>query len=69
MSESCFFYVDNTLPESQQCITILCVDCYTKLDQKIGQYWDGALGYGPFDFICKECKKEIHKVNNSNGKI
>jgi len=61
MPESCYFYVDGTLPPEQQRMQPMCLDCHNKLESKVGSYWDGSLGYGPFDFICGVCDKVIHK--------
>lgn len=59
--QDCYFYVDSSLPENQREINVLCVECYKK--NSINAWlWEGSrMGYGPYDFICKNCGHEIHK--------
>ncbi len=59
MPESCYFYIDTDLPTNEQTINTICVECHKTW--KFGSYWDGDLGYGPFDFICSKCGKVIYK--------
>ena len=59
--EDCYFYTDISLPQNEQEINVLCVNCY-KNGGINGWLWEGSrLGYGPFDFTCKKCGHEIHK--------
>ena len=60
MPESCYFYIDASLSPEKQAIKVICVECHDKSDSKVGSYWDGSLGYGPFNFICFKCGKIIH---------
>lgn len=61
MPESCYFYIDTDLPLSEQKVKPICLECHDKSASKVGSYWDGSNGYGPFDFICATCGKVIYK--------
>lgn len=62
--ENCYFWIDNTVPEEQRMMNVMCVECHdTKHPTLEAWFWEGAKGYGPYDFICDECGKVIHKAN------
>lgn len=65
MYESCYFWIDISLPEDEQYMGVLCTECFDKYKQ--GWFWDGSKGYGPFDYICDKCNKIIHKGSENVG--
>jgi hypothetical protein len=61
MEENCWFYMDETVPEEEQTINVLCCDCHEKFPT-LGWFWEGSKrGYGPFDFICEKCGHKVHE--------
>lgn len=64
MSNDCYFFVDSTVPEEQQKISVLCVECHNTKMPKTGMFYQGSKdGYGPFNYKCCVCSKLVHKAN------
>jgi hypothetical protein len=62
--ENCYFWIDNTVPEEQRMMNVMCVECHDKNHPDLeAWFWEGIKGYGPYDFICDKCGKVIHKAN------
>ena len=66
--EDCYIWMDETIPEDQRTMNILCEQCHVKYPG-LGWFWEGSrLGYGPFDFICNKCGHVVHAaVKNGVG--
>ena len=61
MSEPSYWYVDRTLPEHEQKMTPVCVQCQST-NKITGFYWPGhQVGYANHDINCSVCNLEIHK--------
>jgi hypothetical protein len=59
-SEDCYFWTDESVPEDERKINVLCEGCHLKFPG-LGWFWEGSrLGYGPFDFICEKCGHVVH---------
>lgn len=59
--ENCYIWVDLSKSEEERNVNILCEKCHES-NPDLGWFWEGSkLGYGPFDFICSECKHVIHE--------
>lgn len=65
MAENCYMFVDTELPESEQKISVLCVDCRKKEYPNVGWFWNGSeRGYGPWAYNCIVCNKDVSKEVN-----
>lgn len=65
-SKDCYLWIDQSIPEKERKINVLCQKCHEK-DPEIGWFWEGSkLGYGPFDFICS-CGHPIHLAGKNNN--
>lgn len=61
----CYFYIDADLPEDQQKVNPLCLECH-KSYPDLGWFWEGSkMGYGPYDFICSKCGNVISLASNN----
>lgn len=59
VQEDSYWWRDTTLPENEQKMRGLCVECHDK--KGIGSYWPGTtLGYGDYDLKCFFCGKQIY---------
>lgn len=64
--EDCYFWIDQSVPEDEQKMNVLCVECHDEKRPELGWFWEGSTkGYGPFDFICEICGRTIHTSNNT----
>lgn len=62
LKQDCYLWIDETVPEKQRTMNVLCIECSKKFPG-LGWFWEGSRrGYGPFDFICKKCG---HIVNHA----
>lgn len=60
--ENCYFWIDNSIPEDERVFNIYCEGCRNKNPDKNCWFWEGSIkGYGPYDYVCDECGKVIHK--------
>ncbi len=60
--QDCYFYIDETLSESERKVCTLCMECSKKFPG-LGWFWEGSrLGYGPFDFLCEKCGNYVHQA-------
>jgi len=60
--QNCYFYVDNTLPEEEQKISVMCLKCHDEKYPKVGWFWNAQeKGYGPFKYICSKCQNTIYQ--------
>jgi hypothetical protein len=71
MDKDCYFWIDNTLPEDERMLNILCKECHKQhYAEDFGWFWEGSVkGYGPFDYKCGKCEKIIHaasKITETN---
>jgi hypothetical protein len=58
--EDSYWFVDARLPEQQQKISVMCVNCYKK--KKIGWFWEGTKhGYKKELIKCSLCDKIIYQ--------
>lgn len=58
--EDCYLYMDETIPEEERTMNVLCEKCHLKFPG-LGWFWEGSkLGYGPFDFTCNKCGHLVH---------
>jgi hypothetical protein len=61
MLEDCYFIADNSLPEKERKMKVLCTKCQKERMPKAGWFWKGSsLGYGPFNFICCLCGHVVY---------
>ncbi len=58
--EGCYFWINQAIPEEKRGISVMCEVCHEK-HPTLGWYWPGAKGFGPYDIVCDECSKIIHK--------
>ena len=60
IQEDCYFWIDNSIPEENRTMNIMCVFC--QKEKKIDAwFWQGSTkGYGPFEYTCCFCGKVIH---------
>ena len=59
IQEDSYWWRDESLPEAEQKMRGLCVQCAEKRD--IGSYWPGIeMGYGDYDLNCFFCGKQIY---------
>lgn len=64
MFEDCYFLVDDTVPEDERTMKVLCLKCRDEKMPNAGWLWKGScLGYGPFDFICSWCGHVVYSPN------
>lgn len=69
MEEDCYFWIDQSVPEEEQTMNVLCVDCHQN-SPEVGWLWEGSKkGYGPYDFICDNCKKVIHEGPDKGSEL
>ncbi len=67
MFEDCYFFVDDSIPEDERTMSVLCTKCRDKEKPDLGWLWQGSIfGYGPFDFICSICNHVIYSPNIKN---
>jgi hypothetical protein len=70
----CYFFIDmdEAVPSEEHKVSPLCIPCREKDYPNVGWFWEGSVkGYGPWDFICKNCGAVIHKhkqKKRGNGK-
>lgn len=65
LSPDCYFYIDADLPEDQQKVNPLCLECHKNYPD-LGWFWEGSkMGYGPYDFICSKCGHVISSASNN----
>lgn len=63
MSEDCYFFIDPSVPQEQQKMSVLCVECHNEHMPDTGMFWAGSReGYGPFNYKCCLCGKFVHQV-------
>lgn len=56
INKSCFWFYDKALPEAEQKMKAVCIDCQKK-HQIQGWYWDGEnIGYGNYNLNCEFCQ-------------
>ncbi len=60
--KTCYFWVDER--EEEQFMAVMCEECHKT--NSVGWQWHGSKGFGPYDYVCKFCKKVIHK-HEENG--
>jgi len=66
MEEDCYFWIDQSLPEDEQFMNVLCVECHNGKYPQLGWFWEGSTkGYGPYDFTCGVCGKLVHAAPNN----
>jgi hypothetical protein len=58
--EDCFFFIDYSVPETEQKMSVLCIDCQSIFKIEAWLYRGTENGYGPFDYKCCKCDKLIH---------
>lgn len=64
IQEDSYWWKDDSLPEKQQCMHGLCIECYA--EKGVGWYWPGKkTGYGDYDLRCHFCNKPIHIRDNT----
>jgi hypothetical protein len=69
MLEDCYLFIDETVPEDERTMKVLCVGCRDKEKPTSGWYWKGSVfGYGPFDFVCSVCNHVVYSPNLKNDK-
>lgn len=58
----CFFFIDTSIPEDEQHMSVLCVECHDAYYPKdFGWFYRGSIeGYGPFEYRCERCQKAIY---------
>ena len=61
LCDGCWFWIDESVPEHQRCMSVMCQDCKTKSQHKIGSYYDFKNGVGTWDIVCDECKTVLWK--------
>jgi hypothetical protein len=68
MQEDCYFWIDSSIPEEEQTINVLCIECHDTKHPKLGWFWEGSTkGYGPYNFVCDFCQKIIHEAPKENN--
>lgn len=66
IQEDSYWWRDQSLPESEQRMRALCVEC--SRDRGIGDYWPGkTMGYGNYDLKCFFCNKQIYLRDGSES--
>lgn len=63
MSENCYFYIDQNLPEEQKAVEAMCCKCHEMPENSAlgGWFWPGSVkGYGPYDIVCNLCGHKIY---------
>lgn len=69
MFEDCYFFLDESVPEDERKMKVLCVTCQKEKMPDTGWFWKGSsLGYGPFNFICSLCGHIIYSPNKNEEK-
>jgi len=59
---NCYFFVDHSLPEEEQAISVMCLKCHDEKYPKLGWFWNAKeKGYGPFKYVCKKCNQLIYQ--------
>lgn len=57
----CYFFVDQSVPEEDQTVSPLCVECHDSKMPEVGWFYKGSVeGYGPFEYKCRVCGKVIY---------
>lgn len=59
----CYFFVDQEVPEKDQKMLVMHVECRNTHKPNQGWFYQGSVeGYGPFDFRCCICNELVHKA-------
>jgi hypothetical protein len=65
--EDCYIFIDPSVPENKQAISIMCVKCHKEKMPDTGSFYKGSeAGYSNFDWKCCFCNKIIHKAEGDN---
>lgn len=66
IQEDCVWFLDGRLPEEEQKMQAMCLECAKKHD--FGWYWNGAsVGYGDYDLNCCFCDCTLHQREKENA--
>lgn len=64
MSESCYFFIE----ENSEFISCVCKKCKNEHYPGIAMwYWDG--GFGPHEYICCKCGKNLKGEDDSKNSV
>ncbi len=61
LTEGCWFWVNEAVPEKDRSMSVLCDQCRTENYPKIGSYYNFSNGVGAWDITCGECDKLLWK--------
>lgn len=66
----CYFFVDASVSEKDQKMSVLCTSCRDEKMPETGWFYKGSVeGYGPFTYKCCLCELVIHSADQGiNGK-
>ena len=66
----CYFFVDQSVPEEEQTMSVLCIECHDEKSPTIGWFYKGSTeGYGPFEYKCELCDKVIYKGDSEEDDV
>lgn len=69
MAEDCYFFIDESMPENERTMKVLCTRCKEEKMPHKGWFWEGSiLGYGPFNFVCCLCGHIVHSPAKNEEK-
>lgn len=60
----CYFFIDSELPEEEQSVSAMHVECRDEEMPGTGWFYRGSVeGYGPFEYKCAICGNIIYDGN------